>query len=175
MFCCNCVFVGTRVLIARPCGCPLQIFALKDSYCNVLCKATYDVEEVKKFVKKIDNQYNVNWYVDDLLARRASVSEVTRCLCRMLDNLPAAATGITTDGSILYSHGFPVGGRELDTDAVFVYNHVNMTIHYHLSKEYTGARIVGFEVHPMRYVYLRVILGVSVVPMYHWPGLRVVL
>lgn len=79
------------------------------------------------------------------------------CVCvtarlphRILDNLPAAATHITRDDSVVYSHGFPVGGKENDTENFFLYNHARMTIFYHTSAEYTGVRIVGFEVHPMR-------------------------
>jgi len=110
---------------------PYQIFALKNQYCSVLprCgKMTYDVNDVKKFVEKIQAEYNVNW---------------------LLDGLPAAATDITTDGSVLYSHGFPVGGQEIDTKAFFLYNHASMKVKYHWSPEYVGVRIVGFDVHPM--------------------------
>lgn len=64
--------------------------------------------------------------------------------------MPAAANGLTVDGSTLYSRGFPVGGQEVDTGNYFVYNHVRITIYYHEEPEqYEGARIVGFEVFPL--------------------------
>ena len=133
--------------------CRVQITALENKYCQLLCPKTYTIDDVKKFVEKIKNEYNVNWWALVALPcacfpLRSHVATVAAC--RILDNLPAAATGITTDGSVLYSHGFPVGGRELDTGAYFLYNHVRMRILYHTSPEYVGVRIVGFEVHPMR-------------------------
>jgi transmembrane 9 superfamily protein 2/4 len=70
----------------------------------------------------------------------------------MVDNLPAATSGLTKDGSILYAQGIPIGGVEVDTKKVFLYNHVRMNVKYHLAEEYKGARIVGFEVHPIRCV-----------------------
>jgi hypothetical protein len=68
---------------------------------------------------------------------------------RLLDNLPAAATD--DNGTVIYTHGFPVGDIEPGNRHYFLYNHVKMTVKYHLAAEYKGARIVGFDVHPMRY------------------------
>ena len=69
----------------------------------------------------------------------------------LVDNLPAAATGLLEDGSVLYARGMPVGGVELDTGDVFVYNHHKLTIKVHEdpSGAYTGLRVVGFEVYPV--------------------------
>lgn len=66
-----------------------------------------------------------------------------------MDNLPAAATGLLEDGSVLYARGIPIGGKEKDTGNYFVYNHAKMTVHYHEDPAYEGARVVGFEVWPL--------------------------
>ena len=95
--------------------------------CNVLCSKQYDQHAVKKFVARVSEDYSINWIVD---------------------NLPAATTGITRDNSVLYSRGFPLGGRAQD-GSYYIYNHVRITLKYHSSEEYDGKRIVGFDVHPM--------------------------
>lgn len=67
---------------------------------------------------------------------------------RILDNLPAAAVNITTNHEVLYSTGFPIGGRSA-SGTLYLYNHVHMVIKYHQSSEYEGKRIVGFDVQPL--------------------------
>lgn len=106
---------------------PYDLIVMRNESCKYLCEMTYGFKEVKQFVSKIRKEYSVNWLVD---------------------NLPAAATGITTDNSVLYSRGFPVGGIEDDTKFYFIYNHAHMTIKYHMTPE-LKFRIVGFDVHPM--------------------------
>jgi transmembrane 9 superfamily protein 2/4 len=63
--------------------------------------------------------------------------------------LPAAASGLLEDGSVLYARGIPIGGKEKDTGNYFVYNHAKMTVKYHEDPAYEGARVVGFEVWPL--------------------------
>ena len=103
--------------------------------CKVLCVKGVDKNEaalskadLELFVDRIKHDYNVNW---------------------MVDNLPAAATGLLDDGSKLYARGIPVGGVERNTGNYFVYNHHKLTINYHEDPAYAGARVVGFEVYPM--------------------------
>lgn len=105
--------------------------------CRVLCtrgaaddkaNAALTQADLALFVKRISEDYNVNW---------------------MVDNLPVAATGLLDDGSVLYARGIPVGGVERDTGDFFIYNHHKFTIKYHEEESYEGARIVGAEVFPM--------------------------
>jgi len=108
--------------------------------CKVLCikgeklKEEWESEpsltkkDLELFRQRIDEDYNVNW---------------------MVDNLPAAATGLLEDGSKLYARGIPVGGVERNTGHYFIYNHFKLTILYHEDPAYVGARVVGFEVFPM--------------------------
>lgn len=103
--------------------------------CKILCTKGSDWGEPALtsgdrdlLTKRIDEDYNLNW---------------------MVDNLPAAATGLLEDGSVLYARGIPVGGVERNTGAHFLYNHHKLTIYYHEDPSYVGARVVGFEVYPM--------------------------
>ena len=106
-----------------------QLFMKVNETCKVLCvPSRLSEDDVANFVSRIDDQYHAHWIVD---------------------NLPAAAVGISVDGLPLYSQGFPVGGQLLDTQEYFINNHVQITILYHESEEYNGARVVGFQVLPL--------------------------
>ena len=37
-----------------------------DSRCNFLCSKTYSADDVAVFSEKIQNEYTVNWILDDL-------------------------------------------------------------------------------------------------------------
>lgn len=98
--------------------------------CQMLCPPrALTSGEVAAFKEKVQLEYNVHW---------------------MVDELPAAAVGLTEDGSTIYARGFPVGEALVDTGDIFLFNHARMVIKYHESPdEYSGARVVGFEVEPM--------------------------
>ena len=101
----------------------------KNKTCVQLCDPIKLSEgDVAAFVKRIDEDYNVNW---------------------MVDNLPAAATGLLEDGSVLYARGIPIGGVERDTGHYFLYNHHKLSIAVHEDPSYEGFRVVGFEVFPL--------------------------
>lgn len=97
--------------------------------CKVLCSMDLSEEQLKKFEKRIRQEYRVNW---------------------ILDNLPAATkkTFVDIEGkkSYLYETGFPLGFVE--GEGVYLNNHVAMKILYHTSIDFIGRRIVGFEVDP---------------------------
>jgi len=100
--------------------------------CKILCRATYTNSELQQFKDLIDQDYRVNWLVDNLPA--ATVSQ--------------EGNKVTTT----YEKGFPVGtkrsenGQELYT----LNNHVKMVIRYHRSDDgsFLGSRVVGFEIEP---------------------------
>jgi len=99
-----------------------------NSTCNQLCEPLeLSKEDAALFVKRIDEDYNANW---------------------MVDNLPAAAVGLLVGGMPLYARGIPIGGIE-DEEKYFVYNHHKMTIRYHDDPSYEGSRVVGFDVYPV--------------------------
>lgn len=107
---------------------PYEIRMKENVTCKVLCKQALETEHKDKFRSMIDDEYLVNWIVD---------------------NLPAATRYIrkADGGEFMYMNGFPVGlergGR------YYVHNHVKLDLKYHTSPyEYEGYRIVGFEVEP---------------------------
>jgi len=108
---------------------PYELQMNVTAMCKPLCDSiALSPADVDLFVKRIDEDYNVNW---------------------MVDNLPAAATGLLEGNAVLYARGIPVGGIERDTGAYFLYNHHRMTVKVHSDPSYDGLRVVGFEVQPM--------------------------
>lgn len=77
-----------------------------------------------------------------------------------MDNLPAAVQVHVPDTDAtykLYERGFPVGNVEKgEADETprnyYIHNHFNLKIMTHSSEEFSGFRIVGFEVEPLRWV-----------------------
>mmetsp|Transcript_116135 Transcript_116135/g.329134 ORF Transcript_116135/g.329134 Transcript_116135/m.329134 type:complete len:629 (+) Transcript_116135:40-1926(+) len=107
---------------------PYEIRMRVNASCKVLCEVTLEPEQKDKFRSMIDDEYLVNWIVD---------------------NLPAATRYIRkTDGNeFMYMNGFPVGLER--NGRYYVHNHVKLDLKYHTSPyEYEGYRIVGFEVEP---------------------------
>ncbi|CEM06493.1 unnamed protein product [Vitrella brassicaformis CCMP3155] len=107
---------------------PYEIEMLMPVECKVLCKKDLKKKEKDLFKTMIDDEYYVNWIVD---------------------NLPAAMKYKAGDQTG-YLAGFPVG-QPLQ-GAYVLHNHVRMTFKYHSRSDTGGteaARIVGFEVEPV--------------------------
>jgi len=108
---------------------PYEIKMLQNSSCKLLCKMELTQENKDKFRSMIDDEYLVNWIVD---------------------NLPAATRYVRRGvggGEFTYMNGFPVG--IMRSNRYYVHNHVKLDLKYHSSPtEYLGYRIVGFEVEP---------------------------
>merc|ERR1719424_2555056 len=108
---------------------PYEIKMLVNTECKVLCKQALDQEKKDKFRSMIDDEYLVNW---------------------MVDNLPAATRFVRTGaggGEFTYMDGFPVGVEQ--QGRYFIHNHVKLDLKYHRQPdEFEGYRIVGFEVEP---------------------------
>lgn len=121
---------------------PYAIRMFEDVTCQVLCRKVYTDDDAKKFVRRIEDEYNVNF---------------------ILDNLPAATQVPLTNSDLtikLYEHGHRVGGTIIVTDADgnedknipyqhFLYNHLRFTIKFHVPDESSpAARVVGLEIEP---------------------------
>eukprot|EP00928_Gymnodinium_smaydae_P048554 TRINITY_DN32475_c0_g1_i1.p1 TRINITY_DN32475_c0_g1~~TRINITY_DN32475_c0_g1_i1.p1 ORF type:complete len:629 (+),score=121.23 TRINITY_DN32475_c0_g1_i1:125-2011(+) len=108
---------------------PYEIRMLVNETCKVLCKKDLSQEDKALFKSMIDDEYLVNWLVD---------------------NLPAATRYIrrgNAKGESTYMNGFPVGLER--SGRYYIHNHVSISLKYHSSPgEYEGYRIVGFEVSP---------------------------
>jgi len=109
--------------------------------CKVLCRRTYDHVQLKEFSERIEEEYRVNW---------------------IIDNIPAATKYYTEsfEGDVPkytphYEKGFAlgfVGSAQIPNTSPgvkYINNHVRLSIFYHEDKHaFTGFRIVGFEVEP---------------------------
>jgi len=108
---------------------PFEIKMLETTDCKVLCKQLLSQEQKDKFKSMIDDEYLVNW---------------------MVDNLPAATRFVRSGaggGEFTYMDGFPVGVEQ--QGRYFIHNHVKLDLKYHKQPdEFEGFRIVGFEVEP---------------------------
>lgn len=94
-----------------------------------------------------------------------------------MDNLPAAVQVHVPDTDAtykLYERGFPVGDVEKGEGDekprnYFIHNHFNLKIMTHSSPEFSGFRIVGFEVEPLRWAIRRATRGAASSSMTHHP------
>jgi len=98
-----------------------------NSSCSFLCQRKLNEEQKQEFRRMIDNEYQVNWLVD---------------------NLPAAMRYYRRrDNSYSYTNGFPVGIKR--NGRYFVHNHIRIGLQFHQDPaEFEGYRVVGFEVYP---------------------------
>jgi transmembrane 9 superfamily protein 2/4 len=109
---------------------PYEINMLINATCKKLCTEPMDKAKKEKFRRAIDDNYMVNW---------------------IIDNLPGSTKylGATKSGQSesLTLPGFPVG--TLQDGRYFVHNHVTLRLAYHVNPElYNGNRFVGFDIEP---------------------------
>lgn len=111
-----------------------ELSMLQPESCKILCRKNYTTEQVEQFKKYINEDYKVNWIVD---------------------NLPAATKYITTtnpnsvedaDYTEHYDKGFPMGLIVKEGEAVN--NHYRLIISYHQDPTaYSGFPQLFFFVH----------------------------
>lgn len=106
----------------------MQIVVGEDASCKILCRRVQKKKEIHLLDEVIEEEYRVHW---------------------LLDNLPIGVRNSEQD--ILY-RGFPVG-LTLETQSSkkkehYLYNHVRIVIRYSEGADFSGVRIVGFEVVP---------------------------
>lgn len=87
--------------------------------CKVLCRKNMTEADMKNFQNLVDNEYKVHM---------------------QLDGLPVAI-----HEERLTSHGFPVGYPMKDGTR-YIFKHLSFVVKYHEANNFTGSRIVGFEV-----------------------------
>mmetsp|Transcript_34090 Transcript_34090/g.79202 ORF Transcript_34090/g.79202 Transcript_34090/m.79202 type:complete len:641 (-) Transcript_34090:205-2127(-) len=110
---------------------PYKISMAHNKSCKVLCKKKLTTAEKDKFRSMIEDEYLVNWIVD---------------------NLPAA-TRYSKAGpegkDFTFNYGFPVGLIDQHSGRYYIHNHVRLLLKHHRPKDNTeDYRIVGFEVEP---------------------------
>jgi len=105
-----------------------EIEMLRTKECEVLCRNKLEPEHKEKFRSMIEDEYLVNWMVDNLPA-------LTR-YSRQGENVPYT-----------YANGFPVGVEK--NDKFYIHNHMRLLLEYSKSPDdYERFRVVGFEVEP---------------------------
>eukprot|EP00928_Gymnodinium_smaydae_P001105 TRINITY_DN10402_c0_g2_i1.p1 TRINITY_DN10402_c0_g2~~TRINITY_DN10402_c0_g2_i1.p1 ORF type:complete len:619 (+),score=137.73 TRINITY_DN10402_c0_g2_i1:60-1916(+) len=108
---------------------PYEIKMRVSTTCQTLCTVPVDEEKLLKFQNAIDDEYMVNW---------------------MVDNLPAATRYFEQIGDqerTVVLPGYPVGLQK--NGRYYIYNHVVLVLSYHSNPDkYEGYRVVGFEVEP---------------------------
>lgn len=113
-----------------------ELFTKRNEYCKVLCdEQSYTAEQTAAFAERIDEEYVVDW---------------------VLDNMPAAVLMYDEEtGDQHLQRGFPLGYYEEEVDAAgnaqryhYLYNHMHFRINYNPFEEEDAVRIVGFEVEP---------------------------
>lgn len=119
---------------------PYDIKMREEESCKVLCRMEYTDAQMGEFGSKINEDYRVNWIVDNLPAATRVVEPATA----------ESPSRIIT----IYERGFPLGFKGLadipgTTEGVaYVYNHHRLVLKFHTDPAFEGARIVGFEVEP---------------------------
>lgn len=111
-----------------------EIFANRDEICKALCdEQKYTAEQSAQFAEKIDQDYVVDW---------------------VMDNMPAAVRMYDVDNpsNVHLQRGFPLGYYEQSADGAryhYLYNHIHFKIMFNPDEEEDkSVRIVGFEVEP---------------------------
>lgn len=109
--------------------------------CQIVCRMAYDDEKLEKFADKIEEEYRVNW---------------------LLDNIPAATkyytAALPSDDTKEpyvqhYEKGFALGFvghpdvQNSEAGVKYLNNHLRLIVFYHQDeKSFKGSRVVGFEV-----------------------------
>ena len=105
-----------------------SLSVMDNDTCHILCTKEYTSEELQMFVDKIEDEYSINWSVD---------------------NLPAATRLITESGEA-YQIGFPVG--YVSGGMTLLNNHQTIVIKLNPVEQESGEvlyNVVGFEVFPL--------------------------
>eukprot|EP00457_Paulinella_chromatophora_P003085 gb/GEZN01003090.1/.p1 GENE.gb/GEZN01003090.1/~~gb/GEZN01003090.1/.p1 ORF type:complete len:661 (-),score=103.75 gb/GEZN01003090.1/:257-2239(-) len=121
---------------------PYSIAMRISENCKLVCAKEYNKRQLKAFRDRIDEDYRINWIIDNMPATTKFYTE---------------ATGSDGKKSYVpqYEKGFAlgfVGSEELPKTQAgirYINNHIRLKIFYHEdAASFTGSRIVGFEVKP---------------------------
>ncbi len=107
----------------------IQLRMKQDESCVVLCRQVHTKHHMTLFKQMIDQEYRVHW---------------------LLDNLPVA---VRNEELGYVSRGYPIGFVASTPKKAkpqhYLFNHVRIIIRFNeVENEFSGTRIVGFEVVP---------------------------
>ncbi|KAJ3318702.1 hypothetical protein HDV06_007096 [Boothiomyces sp. JEL0866] len=104
---------------------PIELPALQNQSCQIICTKTIQDTSVDFLMKRIDEEYLVNWVVDGLPAAQLYKDEST--------------------SEVFYYPGMPLG--IVEGDQTMLHNHYVIHVHYH-RKDADKIRVVGVIVNP---------------------------
>lgn len=121
---------------------PFQFHTKVNKGCTVQCASTMDTKTVRSMKKLIDGQYRIHL---------------------LLDRLPVLMRSKDYNYAV---RGYPIGFQApdhiegLEGGAYYHFNHMKFTVTYHENtKQFNGARITGFDVHPISFQHTNGIAG----------------
>jgi len=119
--------LGSRLLGHDLKPAPFNIQVEKDMPCTVFGKSYIGSKELQWLRQLVERQYRVHL---------------------QLDSLPVLLKSHDLNFAL---RGYPIGFKLPDDKKIYLYNHLKFTITYHEdpSGAFKGARITGFEVHPV--------------------------
>ena len=126
---------------------PYELRFKENHACQILCRKKFDSSQAKKVQKFIDNEYKVQFWIDNLPGAQK--------FYYVLENNKGETVDVSQmkdknkDGDLLYRYdrGYLIGEKTDNGHAIF--NHIRFKISYHDEPaSYTGSRIVGFEFDP---------------------------
>ncbi|CEO96034.1 Transmembrane 9 superfamily member [Plasmodiophora brassicae] len=127
---------------------PYEIKMGMPETCKVLCGTPLSrTNAAEAFISKIQEDYRVNWIIDNLPA----------AMKYKLSPADGTEGQLTEEEATVYEQGFPlgfIGGPDAPQPSVpgevYINNHVTINLLYHDDPaSYKGSRIVGFEVVPL--------------------------
>jgi transmembrane 9 superfamily protein 2/4 len=121
--------LGERLSGDKATNSPYVLKMKQEEKCAFLCRKVVKPTELRTLRHMIDNDYRVHW---------------------LLDNLPVA---VRNEELNYVTRGYPVGYMGYPSGAKkphhYLYNHVRIVVRYsEIPEEFSGSRIVGFEVVP---------------------------
>jgi len=116
------------------------VYMKKEVFCQVVCKKIYTDDELAQFSTKIEEEYRVNWILDNIPA-------ATKYFTQALPSDESKESFVPH-----YEKGFALGFvghidmQGSQPGVKYINNHLRLVILYHEEQTYKGARVVGFEV-----------------------------
>jgi len=95
--------------------------------CRLLCEEDVKKDQLKKFDKMIQEEYNVHF---------------------LADNLPAFTRWELDNKEVQYEHGYKLGQYDSDSKSAYINNHLVFQLYYNKDDQSDSYRVVGFDVYP---------------------------
>lgn len=126
---------------------PYDLRFKKNHNCQILCKKEYSEKQTKKMQKFIENDYKIQFWIDNLPGAQKFYYVLENEKGETVDTSDMKDKNKEGDLLYRYDRGYLIGEKTNNGHAIF--NHLRFTISYHDEPgSYEGSRIVGFEFEP---------------------------